>query len=90
MFSSVIKAMPVILAVSVLTGLFYLVLPRLMLEQAAVQAKGLARAGVETSIWTAVGSIFFGTIIVAIYLWAGGRWPGMQASIFFKLGIISQ
>jgi hypothetical protein len=81
MLAQIIKAMPVILPVSIVTGLLYLALPNLLL------AKGEPR--LATPFWFAVGSIITGVIIVLVFGWVSGRWPGMAASIFFKLGIIT-
>jgi hypothetical protein len=87
MLPIVLKAMPVILPVSALTGIFYLALPGLMVEKVQIQAKGLFAAGLSQGLGFVVGSIVFGALFAAAYLWVGARWPGMEAQIFFKLGI---
>ncbi len=87
MIEQLSKALPVILPVSLATGAMYLAFPRLMLDRAVVEARGLAAGALQTGVWFAVGSAIFGTAIVATYLWVSGRWPGMQADIYFKLGL---
>jgi len=77
MFEAVIKSAPVILPVSIATGLLFLTVPNNLSGR------------VQSSLWWAVGSAICGAVIVAIYLWVSGRWPGMQAGIFLKLGIIT-
>jgi hypothetical protein len=78
MVVNVIKSMPVILPVALLTGLLTLVVPGML-------DKGVSRG--SGALGWLVGSAIFGVIVVAVYQWVGGRWPGMEAAIFFKLGI---
>jgi hypothetical protein len=80
MFANLIKAMPVIAPVAVLTGLSIILFPALV-------EKGATRGG--TALGWAVGSALFGVIITAAYGWVAGRWPGEGAAIFLKLGILT-
>jgi hypothetical protein len=89
MIEQIGKALPVIIPVSLLTGLAYLALPRLMLDRPAVEAKGMAAAAAQQGVGFVVGSAIFGALIVILYLWVGGRWPGMETEIFVKLGILT-
>ncbi len=75
MFANALKAGPVILPVSIVTGVLFLLIDR--------------KAGVQNAFWWIVGSVICGVIFVAIYAWTGTRWPGMEANIFFKLGMIT-